>query len=186
MKIARPPSCSTQPEQSTQLPVHRASGQSILGGGKGSASSAQGYKDPPDQFQGGPTHDQPGISLQDRLHRGPVGDGGKARPCASGSSVRGQGGGHSGTVSCSFVPADSGAPGTAGSKPSSPVEKLVEKLRDLFAKLLGGAAPEGSHRGRVATGDSSRSAGSKHSGSGQGRIGAEEDLQASDSARVGG
>ncbi|NPC75582.1 hypothetical protein D7Y27_17880 [Corallococcus sp. AB004] len=180
MKIGRPVSSLPQPEQSTQLPVHRASGQSILGGGKGSSSSAQGYKDPPDQFQG-----PQGGALDSPFHR-PVSDGGEARPCASGSSVRGQGGGHSGTVSCSFVPADSGAPGTAGSKPSSPVEKLVEKLRDLFAKLLGGAAPEGSHRGRVATGDSSRSAGSKHSGSGQGRIGAEEDLQASDSARVGG
>ncbi|NPD29733.1 hypothetical protein [Corallococcus exiguus] len=185
MKIGRPVSSLPQPEQSTQLPVHRATGNSTFAGGRGASSSAQGYRDRPDQFQGGPTHDQPGISLQDRLHRGPVGEGGEARPCASGSSVRGQGGGHSGSVSCSFVPSESGA-GEAKPKPSSTVEKLVEKLRDLFAKLLGGAAPEGSHRGRVATGDSSRSAGSKHSGSGQGRIGAEEDLQASDSARVGG
>ncbi|NNC04226.1 hypothetical protein HJC10_15415 [Corallococcus exiguus] len=185
MKISRPLSSPTQPEQPTQRPVHRASGQS-LAGGHGSSSSAQGYRDPPDLFQGGPSHDRPGLLIQDRLHRGPVGEGGQARPCASGSSVRGQGGGHSGSVSCSFVPSESGAAGAARPKPSSPFQKLAERVRDLFAKLVGADAPEGSRRGRVATGDSSRSAGSKHTGSGQGRIGAEEELQASDPARVGG
>ncbi|MBN9684327.1 MULTISPECIES: hypothetical protein [unclassified Corallococcus] len=164
MKIGRPVSSLSLPEQSPPPVDGRASGQSTFAGGRGSSSSAQGYRGPPDQFQGGP-----------------VGDGGEARPCASGSSARG--GGHSGSVSCSFVPADSGAAGPAGSKPSTPLEKFAEKLRDLFSKLLGGDLPEGSRRGRLATGDSSRSSGSTHSGSGQGRIGAEEELQADGSSR---
>ncbi|NOJ98638.1 hypothetical protein HMI51_37665 [Corallococcus coralloides] len=180
MKISRPLSSLPQPEQPIQRPIQCASGQSILGGGRGSSSSAQGYKDPPDLFQGGASQTRPDDSIQDRLHRGPVGDGGEAQPCASGSSARGMGGGHSGSVSCSFVPPDGGAAGAPESKPSSPLEKFAEKLRDLFAKLLGGDIPEASRRGRVATGDSSRSSGSKHSGSGQGRIGAEEEPQPAD------
>ncbi|MHA7632044.1 hypothetical protein [Corallococcus sp. M7] len=178
MKIGRPVSSLPLPEQSSPPVDGRASGQSTFAGGRGASSSAQGYRGPPDQFQGGPFKDQPALSLQDRLHRGPVGDGGEARPCASGSSARG--GGHSGSVSCSFVPPGGGAADSAESKPSTPLEKFAEKLRDLFAKLLGGEIPEGSRRGRVATGDSSRSSGSTHSGSGQGRIGVEEEPQPQD------
>ncbi|MBN8232942.1 hypothetical protein JYK02_36060 [Corallococcus macrosporus] len=158
MKLHRPLSSPPKPEQPTPPPaVHRASGQSILGGGRGSSTSAQGCKSPP-----GPQDDH-------FHHR----DGG-ARPCASGSSVRGGGGGHSGNVSCSFVPPDGSASGKTQPKP---FEKLAEKLRDLFKRLFGDA-PVAHSPGRVATGDSSRTSGSSHSGSGQGRIGVEEELQA--------
>ncbi|WP_147445830.1 hypothetical protein [Corallococcus aberystwythensis] len=98
------------------------------------------------------------------------------KPCASGSSVRGGGGGHSGNVGCSFVPPKDGASGESKTKPS-PLEKLAQKLGDLFKKLFASLEPAHSP-GRVATGDSSRSSGSTHSGSGQGRIGVEEEPQA--------
>ncbi|RKG54983.1 hypothetical protein D7X30_27885 [Corallococcus sp. AB011P] len=181
MKISRPLSTLPQIEQQPLTPpVKCASGQSILAGGRGGSNGAQAYKELPDGFQGGASQARLDGSIGDRLHRGPVGDGGEAQPCASGSSARGMGGGHSGSVSCSFVPPDSGAAGATETKPSSPLEKFAEKIRDLFAKLLGGDIPEASRRGRVATGDSSRSSGSKHSGSGQGRIGAEEEPQPAD------
>ncbi|MGE6759602.1 hypothetical protein ACQKGO_16390 [Corallococcus interemptor] len=131
-------------------PVKRATGQSILAGGRGSSGNAQSYRDPPDGFHPGPAQ----------------GPDDARRPCASGSSVRG--GGHSGSVSCSFVPAPD-----AGEKKQSPLEKLSDLFKKLFAAL-----EHASPRGRVATGDSSRSSGSTHSGSGQGRIGAEEPPQA--------
>ncbi|NOK23301.1 hypothetical protein [Corallococcus carmarthensis] len=180
MKISRPLSSPPQPEQ----PVHRASGQSISAGGHGSSGNAQGYKDPPDQFHGGPNHDLPGVSIKDRLHRGPEGEDFARRPCASGTSVRGPGGGHSGSVACSFVLPGGGAAG-ASEKKASPFQKLAEKLGDLLKRLLGSAPVEHSP-GRVATGESSRSAGSTHSGSSQGRTGVDEEPQAGDSARVGG
>lgn len=154
MKISRP---SLSLPQHVDSPVKRASGQSILAGGRGSSGNAQSYRDSPDGFHHGPTQ---GTDAR--------------RPCASGSSVRG--GGHSGSVSCSFVPPQGSAPG-ASEKKSSPLERLSEKIGDLFKKLFA-ALETGTRRGRVATGDSSRSSGSTHSGSGQGRIGAEEPPQA--------
>ncbi|WP_375760169.1 hypothetical protein [Corallococcus exercitus] len=170
MKLHRPLSSPPQPEQPTRSPrIHCASGQSILGGGRGSSTKAQGYRDPPD-LQG-----RPGDSLDDRFQRGPAGRGGEARPCASGSSVRGGGGGHSGNVSCSFVPPGGAASGESKTKPS-PFEKLAEKLRDLFKQLFGDG-PVAHSPGRVATGDSSRTTGSGHSGSSQGRIGVDEEPQ---------
>ncbi|GMU07746.1 hypothetical protein [Corallococcus caeni] len=171
MKIHRPLSSPPRPEQPTRSPnIHCASGQSILGGGWGSSTKAQGYRDPPD-LQG-----RPGGSLDDRFHHGRAGRDGEMRPCASGASVKGGGGGHSGNVSCSFVPPDGAASGESKTKPS-PFEKLAEKLRDLFKQLFGDA-PVVHSPGRLATGDSSRSSGSTHSGIAQGRTGVDEEPQA--------
>lgn len=96
MKIVRPPS-SPPPSVAPKAP---SEGTKCMAG-QGGATKHHGSIDP-SGLKEGVFPDLSRDRLADRFHRGEL-PRNLADPCASGSSVRGMGGGHSGTVACDFA-----------------------------------------------------------------------------------
>ncbi|RKG92618.1 hypothetical protein [Corallococcus terminator] len=157
-----------------------ASGQSISVGGRGSSNATLSAFKPdsasqvmPDHFEGGPRPEHTG-----------------AQPLASGSSVRGGGGGHSGAVcvSCEMPPekTEEAAPKPMGSEWGSKIARAVaELMKTMQAEPPTEVPADAARGGRISTGESSRKSGSTHSKGAQAREGAEEDaVPPQDSSRV--
>ncbi|MCY1042773.1 hypothetical protein OV208_15720 [Corallococcus sp. bb12-1] len=176
------------PSDAAERP-HYASGQSILVGGSGNSRRTQSVWDSDNAFDPSKLDTSAG-KPKDAFDEGAQSRNAGLDPLASGSSVRGSGGGHSGAVCTSFVPpdgkAEEAAPKPNGTEWGSKIARAVaELMKTMQADPPTEVPAEGARGGRISTGESSRKSGSTHSKGAQAREGAEEDAAPpQDSSRV--